>query len=141
MDWQSERLKESELEARQSTPLLEGLLANAFDSITITSAQQGTPSGDWPIIFVNEAFEEMTGYTRGEALGNTPKMLQGPKTDQEVVDRLVRDVSEGRIFHGQTVNYCKDGSEFTIDWKVIPIRNEQGEIFQYLAIQRDVSDS
>lgn len=139
MNWRTRELEESGLEAELSTPVLEGLLLNAFDSITITSAQQDAQTGDWPITFVNAAFTEMTGYTKEEAIGNTPKMLQGPKTDQAVMERLVRDVSEGRIFHGQTVNYRKDGSEFTINWRIVPIISDSGEVVQYLAIQRDVT--
>jgi PAS domain S-box-containing protein len=139
VDWKTDELKYSELQADLSVPLLEGLLLNAFDSITITSAEQSSSYDDWPIIFVNAAFETMTGYSQEEALGSTPKMLQGPKTDQEVIARLGRDISEGRIFHGETVNYCKDGSEFVIAWKVVPITDERGEIVQYLAIQRDVT--
>lgn len=139
MNWQTDELKSSNLQAELSVPLLEGLLLNAFDSITITSAEQSVSLGDWPIIFVNAAFENMTGYSKEEAIGNTPKMLQGPKTDQDLVDRLARDVSEGRTFHGETVNYRKDGSEFVIEWKVVPIMGDRGEIVQYLAIQRDVT--
>ena len=139
VNWQTDELKSSELQAELSVPLLEGLLLNAFDSITITSAEQSSSYGDWPITFVNAAFEKMTGYSKEEAIGNTPKMLQGPKTDQELVDRLARDVSEGRTFHGETMNYRKDGSEFVIEWKVVPITGDLGEIVQYLAIQRDVT--
>jgi PAS domain S-box-containing protein len=45
----------------------------------------------------------------------------------------------GRLFHGRTVNYRKDGSEFMMEWKIAPIRNAEGEISHYLAIQKDVS--
>ncbi|WP_268778275.1 PAS domain-containing protein [Rubrobacter aplysinae] len=53
--------------------------------------------------------------------------------------RLVRDMSEGRIFEGETINYRKDGSEFVIDWRVIPVTDDRGDVLQYLAIQRDIS--
>jgi PAS domain S-box-containing protein len=55
-----------------------------------------------------------------------------------VLDRLRRDISEGKIFHGQAVNYRKDGSEFMMEWKIAPVRNENGEITHYLAIQRSI---
>jgi PAS domain S-box-containing protein len=42
------------------------------------------------------------------------------------------------LFHGQAINYRKDGSEFMMEWKIAPIRNEKDEITHYLAIQRDV---
>ena len=46
----------------------------------------------------------------------------------------------GRLFHGQAINYRKDGSEFMMEWKIVPIRNEKDEITHHLAIQKDVSD-
>jgi PAS domain S-box-containing protein len=57
-----------------------------------------------------------------------------------VLERLNQDISEGRLFHGQAINYRKDGSEFMMEWKIVPIRKEKDEITHYLAIQRDFSD-
>lgn len=109
----------------------------AFNSITVTRAT-GEGSGS-KIIYVNDAFTEMTGYEAEEVIGKTPGMLQGPKTEQEVLDRLDRKVEAGEIFHGQTVNYRKDGSEFMIEWKVAPIQQD-GETTHYIAVQRDVTN-
>jgi PAS domain S-box-containing protein len=80
----------------------------------------------------------MTGYERDELIGQSPTILQGPKTDRDVLDRLRRDISEGKIFHGRAVNYRKDGSEFIMEWKIAPVRDENGEISHYLAIQRSI---
>jgi PAS domain S-box-containing protein len=67
-------------------------------------------------------------------------MLQGPNTDQTVLERLNKDISDGRLFHGQAINCRKDGSELMMEWKIIPMRNEKDGITHYLAIQRDASD-
>jgi PAS domain S-box-containing protein len=114
--------------------LLETSMAEAFNSILITEAGPG-----YPIVYANAAFSELTGYEPGEVMGKSPSMLQGPNTDQAVLERLNKDISEGRLFHGQAINYRKDGSEFMMEWKIAPIRNEKDEITHYLAIQRDVS--
>jgi len=53
---------------------------------------------------------------------------------------LNQDISEGRLFHGQEINNRKDGSEFMMEWEIVPIRKEKEEFPHYLAIQRDVSD-
>ena len=66
-------------------------------------------------------------------------ILQGPQTNQAVLDRLSEDLSAGRIFHGRAVNYRKDGSAFIMEWKIIPIRNAEKKISHYLAIQREVA--
>jgi PAS domain S-box-containing protein len=114
--------------------LLETSMAESFNSILITEAGPG-----YPIVYANAAFSELTGYAPGEVMGKSPSMLQGPNTDRGVIERLNNDISEGRLFHGQAINYRKDGSEFLMEWKIAPIRNEKDEVTHYLAIQRDVS--
>ena len=114
--------------------LLEASMESSFNSVVITKADAG-----YPIVYVNPAFCELTGYGPHEVIGKSPSILQGPKTDQAVLERLNTDISAGRLFHGQAINYRRDGSEFMMEWKVIPIHNEKDDITHYLAIQRDVS--
>ena len=113
--------------------LFEVTITHSFDAIMIT---ENKPK--YPIVFVNQSFTDMTGYERDELIGQSPTILQGPKTDRDVLDRLRRDISEGKIFHGQAVNYRKDGSDFIMEWKIAPVRNENGEITHFLAIQRSI---
>ena len=116
--------------------LLEASMVESFNSVLITKAEPG-----YPIVYSNPAFSELTGYGPHEVIGQSPSILQGPNTDQAVMERLNKDISEGKLFHGQAINYRKDGSEFMMEWKIVPIRNEKDEISHYIAIQRDVSDS
>ncbi len=111
-------------------------LTHSFDGMMITENKP-----EYPIVFVNPAFTKMTGYRNEELTGQSPSMLQGPKTDRTVLGRLREDLSAGRLFHGIAVNYRKDGSEFLMEWKIAPIKDAQGEITHFLAIQRDVSAS
>ena len=114
--------------------LLEASMEESFNSVVITEAGPG-----YPIIYVNPAFCELTGYGPHEITGKSPSILQGPNTDAEVLKRLNRNVAEGELFHGRAINYRKDGSEFMMEWKIAPICNEKDEITHYLAIQREVS--
>ena len=114
--------------------LLEASMEESFNSIVITEAGPG-----YPIIYVNAAFCELTGYGPHEVMGKSPSILQGPATDPEVLQRLSQNIADGELFHGQAINYRRDGSEFMMEWKIAPIRNENDEISHYLAIQRDVS--
>ena len=114
--------------------LLEASMEESFNSIVITTAESG-----FPIVYVNSAFCDLTGYGPHEVTGKSPSILQGPNTDAEVLKRLNRNVADGELFHGQAVNYRKDGSEFMMEWKIAPIHNEKDEITHYLAIQREVS--
>ena len=114
----------------------------SFNAITVTRAEAGEPPGE--IVYVNEAFTDMTGYEAEEVLGETPGMLQGPKTDPEVLDRLDRKIQRGERFHGETVNYRKDGSEFVIEWTVVPLEqaggtDQAGATTYHVAVQRDVT--
>ena len=114
--------------------LLEASMEESFTSIMITEAGPG-----YPIIYANPACCELTGYGLDELIGKSPSILQGPKTDQAVLDRLNAEISAGNLFHGQAINYRKGGSEFMMEWKIVPIRNEKDEVTHYLAIQRHVS--
>lgn len=115
--------------------LLEASMEESFNSIIITEAGKG-----YPIIYVNPAFCELTGYEPNEVIGMSPAMLQGPKTDMDVIRKLGENIGVGKVFHGQTFNYRKDGSDFVMEWKIAPIRNEKEVITHYMAIQRQVND-
>ena len=117
-----------------SKRLLEASIAESFNGVLITESGPG-----YPIVYANAAFSEMTGYAPDEVIGLSPAILQGPKTNQEVIERLSRDLEEGQMFHGRAINYRKDGSEFMMEWKIVPIRNAFNDISHYLAIQKDVS--
>ena len=113
----------------------EASMEESFNSIVITEASKG-----YPILYVNSAFCELTGYGPHEVMGKSPSILQGPNTDAKVIRQLDADITAGNLFHGIAVNYRKDGSEFMMEWKIVPIRNDQDEISHYLAIQRDVTE-
>ncbi len=114
--------------------LLEASIAESFNGILITETGPG-----YPIVYANAAFSEMTGYAPDEIMGQSPAILQGPNTDPAVVERLSREIGDGKLFHGRAMNYRKDGSEFMMEWKIVPIRNAFDDVTHYLAIQKDVS--
>ena len=113
--------------------LLEASIDASFNGVMITEASPG-----YPILYVNPALCELTGYDPYDLIGKTPALLQGPDTDQWILDKLKTDIESGRLFHGRTVNYRKDGSPFVMDWKIAPVRDAAGKISHYLAIQREV---
>ena len=115
--------------------MLESSIEESFNSVIITEAGKG-----FPIVYVNPAFCEMTGYGPHEVLGKSPSILQGKETDPEVVSRLDEDLKAGRLFHGQAVNYRRDGSTFMMEWKIVPIHGQDDQVTHYLAIQRDVTE-
>ncbi len=102
-----------------------------FSSVMLTSAAEG-----YPIKYVNPAFTELTGYRPEEVFGKGPGLLQGPKTDRGLLEQLREKLNNGDTFHGKTVNYRKDGSEFMMEWKIYPIKNASAETAFFLAVQR-----
>ena len=115
--------------------MLQTALDVSFQGVMITEAEPG-----YPIIYVNQAICDITGYTPQEFIGQSASMLQGEKSDPEVLKGLSDKLEKGEIFHGKTYNYRKDGSEFLMEWKIVPIRGVEGEVANYLAIQREVSE-
>lgn len=92
--------------------LLHTAVAQAFNAVVITNAAL---DGEGPCItYCNPAFCRMTGYTEQELLGRSPRLLQGPKTDPQVLQRLRECLRSGTFFQGSTVNYRKDGSSYLV---------------------------
>ncbi len=125
-----------------STTANQGLLASATEhldeSVLITDAVLELPGPR--IVYVNRAFTRMTGYAPEEVLGKTPRILQGPKTDRAVLDRLRAQLARGVRFEGQTINYRKDGAPFVIRWYIEALRDTDGVIRHFMAVQRDVTE-
>jgi two-component system, cell cycle sensor histidine kinase and response regulator CckA len=123
--------------AEEALRLLSSAVEQSKESILITDAQLDQPGPN--IVFVNPAFTHMTGYTSEDVLGKTPRVLQGPRTDRDVLRRLRENLVRGEGFEGETVNYRKDGTEFHLDWQIAPIRDAGKTTTHFVAIQRDVT--
>lgn len=116
--------------------VVDALARHGFQSIMVCDATPGTP-----VVFVNEAFTQLTGYAPEEAAGKSPGFLQGPATDRAVADRLRDDMAAGRVFEGMAVNYRKDGSPFTVHWRVVPVTDAAGTVVSFLACQQEAPSS
>jgi sigma-54 dependent transcriptional regulator, acetoin dehydrogenase operon transcriptional activator AcoR len=126
------------LEPAQLQTLLETAVEQAKEAVLITSAQLDPPGPQ--ILFVNPAFSEMTGYSQEEILHKTPRILQGPKSDRAMLQRLGEALRRGEPFSGETLNYRKDGSEYYVEWDITPIRDSAEQISHFLSIQRNVTE-
>lgn len=122
----------------QHLKLLESVITNAQDAVLITEVE---PFSEFKpkIIYVNEAFIQMTGYTAGDIIGKTPKILQGPKSDRNQLAKLSQAIRNGEPCEITTVNYKKNGDEFWVNLAVSPVLNESGRITHWIAIERDIT--
>lgn len=124
--------------AEEMLTLLERAIKSDYDSILITGLKIEEPGPK--IVYVNDGFTRMTGYSREEVIGKTPRILQGEKTDRAVLDTLKKRLKEGQAFFGHTVNYRKDGSEFINQWDIHPLSNDKGEITHWVSYQHDITE-
>jgi len=120
--------------------LLDTAVARMNDIVIITDAATAEKAVDASIVFVNDAFVAITGYSRAEAIGKSPRILHGPKTQRDQLDRIRAAVMSGQAVKAEMINYTKTGKEFWIEMDIAPIRDDAGNLTHYVSIQRDISD-
>ncbi len=115
------------------------IVENAMDVVIVTSADAINDPGP-EIVYVNKAFTQLTGYSKNEAIGQNPRMLQGEKTDANT-KREIRIAIENKQPVRVTIkNYSKSGQEYWLDMNILPLKNEQNEVTHFVAIERDVTE-
>ena len=119
------------LDRDESLKLLKTLADNSFDSVLVTDASKNNK-----ILYANNAFKKLTGYSPNEVIGKTPRILQGIGTDKAVISRLSNTLKKGGNFEGRAINYKKDGTPFIMFWRVVPVKIGK-KIIAWAAIQRE----
>ncbi len=94
---------------------------------------------DNPLIYINDAFERVTGYSRSEVLGNNCRMLQGPESDPAAIDEMREAIDNEEPVKVELLNYRPDGSEYWNEVTIAPLRNEAGEVTNFVGFQSDVT--
>ena len=92
------------------------------------------------IQYVNPAFERITGYTRAEALGQNPRMLKSGKHDDVFYRRLWTTIANGRTWSERLTNQRKDGTLYTVEATISPMRDASGQLVNYVAVKRDITE-
>ena len=91
------------------------------------------------IQYVNPAFTKNTGYSKEEVIGQNPSILKSGKQNKEFYENMWATLCNGESWEGRFINKKKDGSIFTEDVKISPVRNSEGEIINYVAVKHDIS--
>ena len=123
------RRRDIEIQLRIQTTALE----TAANGVIITDTQG-------KILWANQAFARMTGYSEAEFLGKTPKLLNSGLHDSDFYKNLWNTILSGNVWHGEMTNRRKDGSHYVDEQTITPVLNSSGVIESFIAIQQDVTE-
>ena len=112
--------------------LLSMAIEQAAEVVVITDAKGY-------IQYVNPEFEALTGYTREEVIGQTPRILKSDQQDSAFYREMWETISRGKIWQGTLVNRKKDGTHFTESATISPVLDAAGTIINFVAVKRDIT--
>lgn len=124
--------------AEEILRLVKAAVEQVSYSVMITTADLRAPGPK--ILYVTPSFTKMTGFEPAEIVGRTPRILQGPNTDRALLARMRRELSEGRSCTCEVINYRKDRSEYVAELTIDPVRDANGEVTHWVAVQQDVTE-
>jgi diguanylate cyclase (GGDEF)-like protein/PAS domain S-box-containing protein len=113
----------------------------ALDALGVAVCLADARDADLPLIYVNPAFERLTGWPADEALSRSWGLLRGPETEREPLDELEAAVAEGRSCRVTLRSYRRDGTTFMNDLTVTPVRSDDGELEAFASVLTDVTAS
>jgi sigma-B regulation protein RsbU (phosphoserine phosphatase) len=119
--------------AEETMRLQSAALEAAANSIVVTDREGH-------IVWVNPAFTKLTGYELSEVIGKDLRVLDSGQHDETFYQNLWQTVLSGRVWHGEMINKRKDGSLYTEEMTITPVRNAAGEISHFIAIKQDVTE-
>ena len=113
-----------------STELSSKIDNEDYDALVLTD-----PSHQ--IVWVNDGFKKMTGYSKNFAIGKRPSFLQGDKTSTIVKSQLYNDLVLNHTFEGSIINYRRNGELYLCHLTILPVYNLDEKLTYYLAIEKD----
>ncbi|HEY9874186.1 MAG TPA: PAS domain S-box protein, partial [Candidatus Obscuribacterales bacterium] len=121
--------------------LLESAVVNANDAIYITEAIGAGLAPKGPcIVYANEAFTGMTGFSVEEIIGKTPHILQGANSDRSTLDKIRVSLQSWEPIKAELVEYRKDTSQFWVELNIVPLADSSGRFTHWLWVQRDITE-
>ncbi len=116
----------------QTHQLLTTAIEQAAESVVITDTEGF-------ILYVNPVFERLSGYSWAEVIGQKPSILKSGKQDLAFYQELWATITAGKVWRGRFVNKRKDGTFYTEEATITPVRGEDDALVNYVAVKRDVT--
>ncbi len=116
------------------------LMKSAIDSIAEGIVISDAQKPDNPIIYVNSAFEKLTGYNFEEIKGQNCRFLQGAETNHQTVNEIREAIEQKTTFRGDILNYRKNGEPFWNELSISPVFDESGLLTNFVGAQQDISE-
>lgn len=107
-------------------------IEHSVETVMITDTE-GT------IVYVNPAFERVSGYSREEAIGQKTAILESGQHSQAFLDEMWEDLRSGRNWTGKFINRKKNGELFTEETSISPVFDSEGQIIYFVAAKRDIT--
>jgi PAS domain S-box-containing protein len=95
---------------------------------------------DGTIEYVNPAFEKITGYNMGEAVGKTPRILKSGKQDKQFYENLWGTILSGKVFYGVLINKKNNGEMYYAEKTITPVKDERGTITHFVSTDKDITE-
>lgn len=119
--------------------LANAILDDVTEGILVTRA--GRAQGrEQEIVYANGAFTDLTGYSLGEVIGRTPRAILGYRTDSSCLREIEDALRQSRPVRAELCCRRKDGTAFWNELSVSPVRDERGEVAQFVWVQRDTTE-
>ncbi|WP_241430217.1 bacterio-opsin activator domain-containing protein [Natronobacterium gregoryi] len=115
-------------------------VVRAIDDAPIGISLSDPSLPDNPTVYVNDAWEEITGFDRASILGRNPRILQGPATDPEIKSALSEAVDAEQPVTVEIKNYRPDGTPWWNELSIAPVYDESDDPVHYVGFQKDVTD-
>ena len=123
--------------AEEGMKLRDRAIESSVSAICITD----NLAPDNPIVYVNPAFERITGYSSQEVVGRNPRLLQGTDLAQPELLTIRSALQDGRPCHVVLRNYRKDGSMYWSELNIAPVRNDAGTVTHHIGVHSDITDA
>lgn len=102
-----------------------------YDALVITDMNQN-------IVWVNNGFQDMTGYSKKHAIGKRPTFLQGPGTSKAIKQQIREELEANKHFMGRILNYRKNGEPYLCQIKIVPIYDSKSVLVNFLALEKEL---